>query len=185
MQPHDKELSELFDRLDIDEAKRQEILGDVTQGDELLRRQVDPDLPKQLLERIEQVLLSDPVTAAADRDHRRFMPRSWLRPVAAVIAAGFLITAVVMPDKNPRQPAPDQPAVPVTSSNGQMDLLYDEFGLWITASTLEDEMDELALSDILVLWDAAGWEIENILGKEKNHESAPDLSRRRGGAFVV
>ncbi|MCH9021238.1 MAG: hypothetical protein IID32_00540 [Planctomycetes bacterium] len=189
MQPNDKEFTELFAQLNIDESERQEILRDITQGDELLKRQIEPDLPKGLIERIEEDLLSEPVTAAG-RDQKRWVSRSWLRPTAAVIAAGVLVAAIVMLDRNPSQTTPENPVGPVTSnSNDQVDLLYDEFGLWITASTFEEELDEemndLAISEILVLWDAAGWEIENILGKEKDNESDTILTRHRVGAFVV
>ena len=189
MQPNDKELKELFAQLNFDESKRQEILRDITRGDEFLKQQVDPELPKGLIKRVGKGLLADQV-AAAGRDQKRLMSRTWLPPVAAVIAAGVLVTAIVVLDRNLRQTTPENPVSPVTSnSSDQMDLLYDEFGLWITASTLEEELDEemndLAISEILVLWDNVGWEIDNILGKEKDHESDTILTRRRVGAFVV
>ena len=100
------------------------------------------------------------------------------------------MTAIVILDKNLHQTTPANPMDPVTSnSNHQMDLLYDEFGLWITASTFEEELDEqmndLAISEILVLWDDVGWEIENILGQENDRESDTILTRHRVGAFVV
>ena len=189
MQPNDKEFTELFAQLNIDESERQEILRDITQGDELLKRPTEPDLPKGLIERIEQVLLSEPV-AAAGGDQKRIMFRSWRRAIAAVIVLGFLVTGILMLDRNPRQTTPDDPVNTVTSKpSDQMDLLYDEFGLWITASTLEEELDEemndLAISEILVLWDDVGWEIGNILGMEKDNESDTILTRHRVGAFVV
>ena len=189
MQPNDKEFTELFAQLNIDESERQEILRDITQGDELLKRPTEPDLPKGLIERIEQVLLSDSVTTAGE-GQKRLMFGSWLRAIAAVIVLGFLVTGIAMLDRNPRQTTPVDPVNIVTfNSSDPLDLLYDEFGLWIAAATLEEELDEemndLAISEILVLWDDVGWEIGNILGMEKDNESDTILTRHRVGAFVV
>jgi len=189
MQANDKELTELFSQLDIDESRRQEILDDIAQGDELFKRQDDPVFPKGLIERIEQVLLSDPVTTAGE-GQKRLMFGSWLRPIAAVIVFGFLVTGIVMLDRNPRQTNPVDPVNIVTfNSSDPLDLLYDEFGLWIAAATLEEELDEemndLAISEILALWGEEGWEIGNILGQENNRQSDTKLTRHRVGAFVV
>ena len=188
MQPNEKELTELFTKLNIEESKRQEILGDIARGDEFLKQQIDPDLPRGLIERIGNDLFIDQV-AVSGQGRKRLMSRYWLR-IAAVIAFGIMVTALVMLDRDLIRTTPQSPVVPITSNTSdQLDLLDDEFGLWIAASTLEEELDqemnELAISEILVLWDDAGWEIDNILGKERDDENDTILTRRRVGAFVV
>ena len=189
MQANEKELRELFGQLNIEESKRQEILGDITRGDEFFKQQVEPEIPNGLIERVSKGRLVDQAVTAGE-GQKRWMSRAWLRPVAAVIVTGFLVIALMMLDKNQNLNSPEAPVNPVTfNSSDEMNFLDDEFGLWIAASTLEEELDQemndLAISEILVLWDDAGWEIDNILGKERDHESDTILTRRRVGAFVV
>ena len=95
---------------------------------------------------------------------------NWRRlAVAAAIAIITLIGATLWfgPDKSQQQ----QFGVPPTQATYNTD---DELALWDLALSNEYNpdmvFDDLLITEVLAFFDEADWEMENIFGKENNHE---------------
>ena len=128
----------------------------------MLAAQPEPAIPAGLFERIDQTLQAQ---------RKPIMPLKLLYRVAAVLIFGFIAVAVVQTVHNPQSPI-EPPRI--AEVNGDNDLYSNELDMWEVALTQEEVLsgaDEETLTEILVLWDDEGWEMEKLIGKEGNDES--------------
>jgi hypothetical protein len=161
MKPKQKqtdELTELFDELNIDAQAASEMRHDLQTGDALLNEQSEPDCPAKLIEKITRDI------------EKQSQGLSWtiqLRRIAAVLVLGLVLVGLFELSRKPiEKDSLDQHAV----------LLADEYDIIETALDLELEefevdFDNPEIADILSLWDDAGWELQQLFGKEFTDET--------------
>jgi hypothetical protein len=154
------ELKALAEELSVGEEQARTMLSEIYEGEERLIAAGEPALPKGMLERIEKACRS-----------RRQKPRvrfGWFYRAAAVIA--FAVVGVWIYQIVTNVPI----QYPEKSETYAMDIYSDEVDLWDVALTQEDEIDlgfdETAMTEILLLWDDAGWDTDTFLHKETHNE---------------
>ncbi len=159
------EWSELLKELDLDPAEARVMLQEVADGERWLARQSEPELPAGLLERVEQKCLQS----------RRRVVRYpyWLTRAAAVIFIAFLCIPLMQ-----RLTKTENTPVTQTQSGATSELYSNELDVWEVALTMESDLereaDDVTLSEMMTLWEEAGWETDNLLGKEIQDETETD-----------
>lgn len=158
-QPQD-ELKALMDELSVSQEQARTIFTEIKEGETWLKTIEEPALPEGFLERIEKAC-----QAGRRKPAMRF---AWLYRVAAVILFAFvalLLFQIVSKTPN-QQPDPTEKRA--------LDIYSDELDLWDVALAQEEEIDlasdETAMTEILLLWDDAGWDTDNLLHKETHDE---------------
>ena len=167
MKRDDQELQNVLADLNIEGDRAQIIRREIQAGEKLLAGQPDAPLPPGLLERTKERLHS----------HRRIGARQrWLRRVAAVIFVGFLLAGIGQLARQQNPPGPDAgPPLIATPIPGMVELIEDDFDLWKTMQSVENDFDQpfvdLTLSEILMLWDETDIQMDDFMGKNERHEN--------------
>ena len=173
-QPQD-ELKALMDELSVSQEQARTMLAEIKEGERWLNRIEEPALPDGMLERIEKAC-----RAGRRKPAIRF---AWLYRAAAVILFAFVALSLFqIVTKTPnRQPDPTEKLA--------VDIYSDELDLWDVALAQEEEIDlasdETAMTEILLLWDDAGWDTDNLLHKEIHNEDNGFSAIGQYGARVV
>ena len=159
------EWSELLKELDMEPQEAQAMLHEVQEGQRWLAQQPEPELPAGLLERVEKKCL---------QSHRRVVRYPyWLTRAAAVILVALIsipLLRTITRTEDARLPQPQPSATNELYSN--------ELDVWEVALTMEDhlerEADDVTLSEMMTLWEEAGWETDNLLEMETQDETETD-----------
>ena len=166
MKSNDQELQKVLADLHINGDRAQTIRQEIQAGDKLLANPPQVPLPPGLLERVEERL----------QGHRRPGAwQRWLRPVAAVIIVGFLLAGIgqLVKQQNPSTPGAE-PLLIAAAIPEMADLIDDEFDLWNTAQSIENDFDQSSVDlafEILMLLDETDSQMDDIMGKEPRHEN--------------
>lgn len=165
MKSHNDDLEILLQELQLDEDRARQVRRDLTAGDALLERQGEVPLPPGLLQRIEKNVLQ------SERHVVRYP--WWLMRVAAVITLAFVGVMIFQrSDDAIDSGVREHVAAGDRSISGIV--LENELVAWEVALTLEDDMDygnnDVTLSEMIDLWEQAGWETDNLLEKEPYDE---------------
>jgi len=169
----DKELSELLARLAIPAEQADHIVRDIRAGDQLLEHANDPTVPTGLINRVETALRSE----LAARRHKvaALTGLRWASRVAAAIVIGLLVAWATLSNKTATNLGPPAQDQLVKAAYVQPSPFDDEVELWelalIQTDTVEDSINDIALTEMLWLWDQIDQDIENLSGKELKHEN--------------
>ena len=145
-------LKDVIDSLSTCPEEAQDMLANITAGDEMLRTYSDPTLSKDANSKVQQAMVQQ-----LKRHKRRKSPVGIILRIAAVLLVGTIIASLF---DTPTQNDPTQPIIAqINPMNSDAELISLELGL------LETDCDNLAFDEmsadgILSLWEDQGWDIE-------------------------
>lgn len=165
------ELNNLFAELNITGSAADDIRRDLQDGQDLLN-QNEPPLPADLLNRISRQWQA-PVRQTT-------WPLRFKRIAAVLILALGLAGLMQVTNK----PSKD------VSAATQTILVADGIDVLETALVLEQEeldlaLDDVTINEILAMWDDAGWDIQQLFGKELSDETDTFTYRRSFNDWIV
>ncbi len=171
-----EELTALMEELSIDAEQARAMLREIEAGEKQLSAGDELKLPDGMLERIAKAW-----EPPRQKPAFRF---AWFYRVAAGIVFAWVAFSIY---QIARQPAVQPPS---PSAVAEADDIYgEEVDLWEVALAQEDEIDldadESAMTEILLLWEDAGWEADTLFDKETYDEDNGFSAFRNRGARLV
>lgn len=167
------EFSELLSQLGYSEADAREAEKEITETEQLLRREDKLAVSDEILQKVHD-RVKDELRAIQVKRRQR----SLLGKMAAAAAIAAVLMAAITIQWDGLTSRPEVESVIRTTSN---DLIFTEEELWQDVAVRDlvlshenqwaDEVDDLLLDEVLIMWSTADWDLENILGKERNDES--------------
>lgn len=160
MENSDKNLKKLLKQLHVYGRQADEIASEINAGDELLRQYHEPKMPDHLAAQIEQTIRSQGVTHTRKT---RYLPRQILAAAAAIAIAVLAVSAIWLSSSGSNQ----NTTVDIAQTYGEMDLFDDDEVLWELALKQQEteKIDELVLTEVLMLWDDQEEPLDNLLGE--------------------
>ena len=162
MKNQDHNIIEFLEQLHVKAHNIPKILEDINAGDELLGQFSNPEVPPELLERIERTIRSQKPSTR--------WPKTVGRGAAVLVGALILFGALQLKNITSYfRPANGLPEY--TAVKYETNLFDNELDLWeLTLTIEEEEIDEIVLTEILMLWDNDE-QADDLFGKEQQHES--------------
>ena len=156
---NNQELDELAAQLGLPPEQARRIATDIRTGDKLLAGANEPELSGKLLQRVQQ---------AVDYRLQRRARMQWVGRVAAALLIGVGLTGLW---QQQRGDGDGSPTVASVFRLGEEPLTLAELTLLPEEQDFLDEpMDDLALTELMFLLDAAELLQDDSLGKEHDHE---------------
>jgi len=163
----DKELIEQLMQLGYSEAAAERTASEISETEQFLYHQDHVEPSAQFMQRLESQIRTELATRA-----NRFVYPVWLKRVGAIAAAVAIVTlgaVALMLMKNYKIKSISE--TPPESKYVQEDTPE----LWeLELVEFEEpvlQVDDLVISEVLELWTEAEWDIENLFGKENDHET--------------
>lgn len=182
----DKELIEQLMRSGCIEADAEQTVREISETEQFLHNQdhvtPSPQFMQGLEAQIREKLVGVPSTSYADelsmpkpafggRRHATQYP-VWLKRVGAIAAAVAIVTlgivAVALMKNYKTNPIPNLPPDPFIVQEQTPELWELEL---VEFEEPVLKVDDLVISEVLELWTEAQWDIENLFGKENDHET--------------
>jgi len=163
---NNQELAELLEQLGIDQEETQKITTDIRTGDKLLNGYTTPAVPGPLRRRVQEAL---------DQRLRRRARMQWVGRVAAVLLIGLALSGLWYQHREMSGdvygPSAEQGAR-LVARPGEEPLTLAELALLQEEQDYLDEpMDDLALTELMFLFEDAELLQDDSLGKEYDHET--------------
>lgn len=170
------ELSELLSQRGYSEAKARQAEKEIFEADQLFRREDQLAVSDELLGKVQDRVKDELRAGNARRRQRRLLGRV---AAAAAIAAVLMVAVTIQWHQQPIQPG-GQSGVEFASHDNNGPIFTEEdlrldMAAWDLALSQDnqwaDEVDDLLLDEVLIMWNTADWDLENLFGKEHNDES--------------
>lgn len=164
MKPDKREIEILTGRLNIDADQAGQIADEIDAGDDLLEKLADLPIPPEVFEKTTRLI------------QKRLYRRRWLGNITKIAAALIMALAAVslllnLTGRQNRSPGPETPM----AAEQNIETFAGELDIWELLLTEEDyydqQIDDLTITEVLILWDDLEWNSNNILGKENDHEN--------------
>ena len=163
----DKELIEQLMQSGCTEADAEQTARDISETERFLQQEDRIEPSPQFMQRLEAQIRSELATRA-----NRFAYPVWLKRVGAIAAAVAIITlgivAVALMKNYKTNPIPNLPPDPFIVQEQTPELWELEL---VEFEEPVLKVDDLVISEVLELWTEAQWDIENLFGKENDHET--------------
>ena len=165
------ELSELLSQLGYSETKARQTEKEITATEQLLRREDQLAVSDEILRKVQDRVKAELRAGNARRRQHRLLGRV---AAAAAVAAVLILVVTIQwhqPPIQPEGPSGVELAGPIFTEED----LRQDMAAWDLALSQDnqwaDEVDDLLLDEVLIMWNSADWDLENLLGKEHNDES--------------
>jgi len=160
----EKELIEQLKQLGTSEADAQQTAREICETEQFLQHQ-DPIEPSPaFMQGLETQLRRE----LESRAHRNRYP-VWLKRVGSVAAAAAIVfIAIIAFRGNNTTPVPTHKPEPDKIVKEKAPELWELELVEFEEPVLQ--VDDLVISEVLELWTEAEWDIENLFGKENDHE---------------
>ena len=169
------ELSELLSQLGYSETKARQTEKEITAAEQLLRREDQLAVSDEILRKLQDRVKAELRAGNARRRQHRLLGRV---AAAAAIAAVLMVAVTIQWHQPPIQPGGQSGVEFASHDNGPIfteEDLRQDMAAWDLALSQDnqwaDEVDDLLLDEVLIMWNLADWDLENLLGKEHNDES--------------
>ena len=162
----DKELIEQFIQLGYTESDAEQAARDISETEMFLQQEDHIEPSPALMQGLEAQIRSE-----LSPQTNRFHNSVWLKRVGTIAAAVAIVFIAIIAfqgnNNESTEPAPNRKSdIPMVKSETPE--------LWkLELVELEEpvlQVDDLVISEVLELWTEAEWDIENLFGKEKEHE---------------
>jgi hypothetical protein len=160
----EKELIEQLMQSGCTESEAEQTIREINEAEQFLYNQDRVEPSPQFMQRLESQIRSE-LTIRANR----FAYPVWLKRVGAIAAAVAIVFIAIIAFRGNQKESkriitPPPPAEYVTESPELWELELVEFEEPVL------QVDDLVISEVLELWTEAQWDIENLFGKENDHE---------------
>ena len=162
----EKELIEHLKQLGSNEADAQQTAREICESEQFLHNQDHIEPSPQFMQRLESQIRSELAIRT-----KRFPYPVWIKRMGSVAAAVAIIFIAIIAFRGNQKESPE-PTPPLPS--GQYVKETEAPELWeLELVEFEEpvlQVDDLVISEVLELWTEAEWDIENLFGKENDHE---------------
>ncbi len=163
----DKELIEQLMQSGCTEADAKQTAREISESEQFLHNQDHVEPSPQFMQGLESQIRSE---LAIPKN--RFQYPVWLKRVGTIAAAAAIVVIAIIAfrgsNKESTQPTriiPPKIVVKETEAPELWELELVEFEEPVL------QVDDLVISEVLELWTEAQWDIENLFGKENDHET--------------
>lgn len=164
----DKELIERLIRLGYTEADAERTASEIGETEQFLHNQDRVEPSPQFMQRLESLIRTELATRA-----NRFAYPVWFKRAGAIAAAVAIVTlgvvALMLMKNYKTNPVPGMPPRPEFVQEKTPELWELEL---VEFEEPVLQVDDLVISEVLELWTEAQWDIENLFGKENDHDES-------------
>ena len=160
----DKEVIEQLMQSGYTEADAKQTIREISETEQFLYHQDHVEPSPQFMQRLESQIRSE---LAIPKNRLQYPV--WLKRVGSVAAAAAIVFIAIIAFRGNN-------TTPVPTHKTETDKIVKEKApeLWeLELVEFEEpvlQVDDLVISEVLELWTEAEWDIENLFGKENDHE---------------
>jgi len=162
----DKKLMEQLVQSGAAETDAEQTAREISETEQFLHNQDHVAPSPQFMQRLESLIRTDLATRA-----HRFAYPVWLKRVSAIAAAVAIVCIALIAFRAGNKETTQSTTIPPEKT---MAIKTEIPELWeLELVEFEEpvlQVDDLVISEVLELWTEAQWDIENLFGKENDHE---------------